>query len=49
MRDEIDVITITQKEYDDLLDDARKLRCLERAGVDNWDHYDWAMEEYNEE
>lgn len=46
MRDEISVIPITQKEYDDLLDDSRKLRCLENAGVDNWDGYDWAMEEF---
>jgi len=46
MRDEIEVITITQKEYYDLQEDARKLRCLENAGVDNWGGYDWAMEEY---
>ena len=26
--------------------DAAKLQCLENVGVDNWDFYDDAMEEY---
>lgn len=26
--------------------DSFKLQCLENAGVDNWDGYDWAMEEF---
>ena len=30
----------------DLEDDSFKLTCLENAGVDNWDGYDYAMEEY---
>ena len=38
--------TITQKEYDELLDDARKLSALECAGVDNWEGYGYAMDEF---
>ena len=37
-------ITITQKEYEDLLEASHKLEALEAAGVDNWDGYDDAME-----
>lgn len=39
-------ITITVEEYEALLQDSAKLNCLEGAGVDNWDGYDWAMEEF---
>ena len=41
-----ETITITIAEYNDLLDDARWRACVEGAGVDNWDGFDWAMEEY---
>lgn len=44
-----EMVTITKKEYDKLLDRDRLLNCLERAGVDNWDGWDFAMDEYNEE
>lgn len=37
-------VTITVAEYEQLLQDADKLSCLEGAGVDNWDGYDMAME-----
>lgn len=40
-------VTITQKEYDYLNDRDWKLICLEGAGVDNWEGYDFAMEQYN--
>ncbi len=40
-------VTITQKEYDKLLDDSLFLSCLRNAGVDNWDGYDYAQDEYN--
>jgi hypothetical protein len=43
-----EVVTIPKKEYDSLLDDARKLQALESAGVDNWTWYDVAMEEYRD-
>ena len=37
------------KEYNNLLDDSLQLNALENAGVDNWDGYAIAMEDYNEE
>lgn len=45
-KDKSDMVTIPRKEYDDLLDDSLLLNCLEGAGVDNWQGYDYAMEEY---
>lgn len=39
-------IIITQEEYDDLIRSQMKLQALENAGVDNWDWYGDAMEEY---
>jgi hypothetical protein len=36
-------ITITKKEYNDLLEDSRMLQCLENAGVDNWVCYSVAL------
>ena len=41
-----DTVTIPRDVYNDLLDDARWRACVEDAGVDNWDGFDWAMEEY---
>lgn len=43
-------IVITQKEYDDLIEDQQWLNCLQNAGVDNWDGFDFAkelLEDYN--
>lgn len=40
-------ITISLSHYADLLDKADMLRCLQNAGVDNWEGYDFAMEEYD--
>lgn len=39
-----EMITITQKEYNQLRKDSDWLYYLERAGVDNWDGYDYALE-----
>lgn len=36
------------EELSDLRQEARKLRALETAGVDNWTGYDYAMELYRE-
>jgi hypothetical protein len=44
-----EVITITKKEYESLLEDAKWLRALENAGVDNWEGYDFARDLYNED
>ena len=42
-------VTITAKEYDSLQRASTFLDCLESAGVDNWDGWDYAMEEFREE
>jgi len=41
-------VTITQKEYAELVKDSNFLACLEDAGVDNWSGYDYAREAYQE-
>lgn len=41
-----ETVTISKKEYESLKDDSFKLQCLENGGVDNWEGYDFAMEEY---
>lgn len=42
-----DLITITKKHYDDLIDDRNFLAALQSAGVNNWEGYDYAWEEIN--
>lgn len=37
-----DTVTITVKKYTELKDSQKFLRCLEGAGVDNWDGYYYA-------
>ena len=44
-----EVVIISKKEYDNLLDSKRFLMALENAGVDNWSGYDFAVELYGEE
>ena len=39
-----ETITISKKEYEELLEDQKLLQCLQGAGVDNWSVYDDAME-----
>lgn len=43
-----DNITISKKEYEDLIDDSLKLSALEGMGVDNWCGWDDAMSYYND-
>ena len=43
-----EMVTITKKEYDSLLEDSFFLECLRGAGVDNWSGYDYAIELKNE-
>lgn len=38
-------VTITREEYDNLLRDSEILQALENAGVDNWEGYEFAMED----
>jgi len=37
-------ITISKKEYEELLEDQKLLQALQGAGVDNWEGYDYAIE-----
>ncbi len=37
-------ILVDKEEYEKLLEDSEWLRCLEAAGVDNWEGYDYAQE-----
>ena len=41
-------ISISEEEYDSLLNDSILLNCLQMMGVDNWDGYDDAIEQYQE-
>lgn len=47
MDKEIYMVTITEKEYKNLLDNKKILESLKTAGVDNWEGYHYAMELYN--
>ena len=47
--DIMDVVRISRQEYEHLKDRAYKLDCLEAHGVDNWEGYDDAMDEYESE
>ncbi len=38
-------VTITREEYDSLLEDSEFLRALFSAGVDNWEGYEFALED----
>lgn len=40
------MVEITREEYLELVAAQRKLACLEAWGVDNWEGYDEAMEDY---
>ena len=40
-------ITISSEEYQKLSSAYEKLQALESFGVDNWEGYDMAMEQYN--
>ena len=37
-------VTLTREEFDELESDQHFLRCLEGAGVDNWDGYEIAQD-----
>lgn len=40
------MVTINLRELRRLQYRSCRLECLEAAGVDNWEHYDQAMEDY---
>lgn len=39
-------VLLSAKEYETLMNDSMLLNCLRNAGVDNWDGWDIAIEEY---
>ena len=41
-------VTLTREELDELENDQQFLRCLEGAGVDNWDGYEIAQDAMEE-
>lgn len=43
------VVVLSEEEYQKLMNDSSFLSCLQGAGVDNWDGYDFAQEAYDEE
>ena len=43
------MITITKKEYDELLERSNWLAALEAAGVDNWQGYDMAVDMFEQD
>lgn len=43
-----DTVNIPIEEYEELLEDSMFLEALSRAGVDNWDGYDYAHEIFEE-
>lgn len=48
MTETVKMVTITEEEYISLQEDSHWLSCLENAGVDNWDGYDYAREIFQE-
>lgn len=40
------MVTIPKEEYESLLDDAMLLQCLRNNGVDNWDYWGDAIDEF---
>jgi len=46
---EEEMITISKKEYDDLVRDSLFLSALEAAGIDNTDAYSFGCETFYEE
>lgn len=42
-------VTISKEQFDQLQEDSNFLECLQNAGVDNWEGYDYAVELYQEQ
>ena len=43
-----ETITISTREYEQLLKDQLWLQCLEEAGIDNWEGFDEALNIWRE-
>lgn len=48
MTNQIETVTISKEEYEELQDNSLFLNCLKNTGVDNWDWYDEAVQEYQQ-
>ena len=44
-----DTVTISKKEYEDLLHDSKVLGALYAGGVDNWEWYEESLSELGED
>ena len=42
------LVTITQEQFDELIEDSARLLSLQSAGVDNWSGYEYAIEEFDD-
>lgn len=42
-----DMITVSKEEWDEIQSQLEWLQCLEAAGVDNWEGFDYACEMYS--
>lgn len=40
------LVTISQEEYNELLDIKARYEALQCGGVDNWEGYSWSLQEY---
>ena len=40
----VETVTISKKKYNQLLENSNWLECLESAGVDNWEGWDYAVD-----
>ena len=43
------MVTITEEEYNRLVNSAKFLNCLEACGVGNWDGYEYAIDMLEED
>lgn len=41
-------VRLTEAEWEDIQKKLKFLECLERAGVENWDGYDFALEYFHD-
>lgn len=44
----MNTIAIPADEYEELVSDSKFLQALRNAGVDNWEGYEFAIDEFNE-
>lgn len=42
-----DTVTLSRKEYENLIADSVTLECLNAGGVDNWEWYGESMTDYD--